>query len=164
MTETAQQEMDSTGETGPGAPVAEPRSRRVIALWPLWIASVVLLLLAIAGVGAYLLSREPNVAERILPPSPPEQPSAETVRRAEALRGLNDALEGQISDLHKQIETPQCPPGTELDPAAAGKTTLDTTPDPVLDSGSGPIVRSALLTGAAADQAPPPPSPIPRLS
>lgn len=162
MTEAAPQGMDSTGKIGPGAATPEPRPRRVIALWPLWIASVVLLLLAIAGVGAYLLSREPNVVERILPP-PPEQPSAETVRRAEALRGLNDALEGQISDLHKQIETPQCPPGTELDPAA-GKTTLDTTPDPVLDPGSGRVVRSALLTGAAADQAVPTPSPIPRLS
>ncbi len=164
MTETAPQGMDSTGDIGPGAPVVEPRPWRSIALWPLWIASVVLLLLAIAGVGAYLMSREPQVVERTLPPSAPEQPAPETVRRAEALRGLNDALEGQISDLHKQIETPQCPPGTEFDPAAAGKTTLDNTPNPDLDPGSGPVVRSALLTGAAADQSAPTPSPIPRLS
>jgi len=143
----------------------EPERRRAIALRPLWIAGVVLLSLATAAAGAYLLTREPPVVERALPAPPAEGPSPEAVRRAGALRALNGALENQIGDLKQQIEKPQCPPGTVLDPAAAGgKAALDAitppAPGPVGDGGKaaqdtppGPTDQAAITPPPVLDDA-----------
>jgi hypothetical protein len=87
---------------------------RRIALAPLWLSSVLVLLLGIVAAAAYLMTRQPDVVERIAPPPPAELP-AEVVRRAEALRALNGALAEQIEGLRQQIEQPRCPPGTAID-------------------------------------------------
>ena len=91
---------------------------RGVALAPLWVASVLVLALAIAGLGAYLMMRQPKVVERVLPP--PAQPDnmAEAARRAEALRARNLDLARDVEALRHELEQPaQCPPGTQLDPA-----------------------------------------------
>ena len=97
-------------------PTTEHRLRGV-ALAPLWVASVLVLSLAIAGIGAYLMMRQPEVVERVL--RPPAQPDnkAEAARRAEALRARNLDLAKDVEALRYELEQPvRCPPGTELDP------------------------------------------------
>jgi cytochrome c-type biogenesis protein CcmH/NrfG len=97
-------------------PGRQRRWSRRIALAPLWVASVLVLLLAIVSVGAYLMAREPDVVERVLPPPPAPELPAEAARRAEALRALNSGLADQVEVLRQQLEQPpQCPPGTEID-------------------------------------------------
>ena len=104
----------------PGAnvsPTAEHRLRGV-ALAPLWVASVLVLSLAIAGLGAYLMMRQPEVVERILPPPAQPDDTAEAARRAEALRARNIDLARDVEALRHELKQPaECPPGTELDPA-----------------------------------------------
>ena len=105
----------SPEEKASATPQGRRRSPR-LALAPLWMASVLVLSLAIAGLGAYLAMRQPDVVERVLPPPPQSEDTAETARRAEALRALNDGLREQIEALHRELEhPPQCPPGTELE-------------------------------------------------
>ena len=108
---------DANPPGGNASPTAEHRLRAV-ALAPLWVASVLVLSLAIAGLGAYLMMRQPEVVERILPP--PAQPdyTAEAARRAEALRARNIDLARDVEALRHELKQPaECPPGTELDPA-----------------------------------------------
>ena len=93
---------------------------RRIAFAPLWLASVLVLSLGIAAAAAYLMTRRPNVVETIAPPRPPAELSPEVVRRAEALRALNDTLADQIDALRQQIEQPRCPPGTAVDTTGGG--------------------------------------------
>jgi hypothetical protein len=97
----------------------QPRDERPwfrrIAFAPLWLASVLVLSLGIAAIAAYLMTRQPDVVERIAAPPPPAELSPEVVRRAEALRALNSALANQIDALRQQIEQPKCPPGTAID-------------------------------------------------
>jgi hypothetical protein len=88
---------------------------RRIAFAPLWLASVLVLSLGIAAAAAYLMTRQPDVVERIAAPTAPAELSPEVVRRAEALRALNSALADQIDALRQQIEQPRCPPGTAID-------------------------------------------------
>jgi hypothetical protein len=95
-------------------------------LAPLWLASVLVLSLGITAAAAYLLTRQPDVVERIAPPAAPAEPSPEAVRRAEALRALNGALADQINALRQQVEQPQCPPGTAIDTTGGvGKSSFD---------------------------------------
>jgi hypothetical protein len=108
----------SPGENGPAAPEARRRRSRRVALAPLWVASVLVLSLGIAALAAYLTMREPDVVERVLPAPPPPDVPAETARRFEALRALNNGLREQIEALRRELErSPQCPPGTELESA-----------------------------------------------
>jgi hypothetical protein len=126
----------SPTENGPAAPDPGHRSRR-IALAPLWVASVLVLSLGIAALAAYLMMREPDVVERVLPtPSPPDVP-AETARRFEALRAMNSALTDQLEALRRELERPpQCPPGTALDSAGGDLQHLR-------DAAEGPAGRRA---------------------
>ena len=108
---------DANPPGGNASPTAEHRLRAV-ALAPLWVASVLVLSLAIAGLGEYLMMRQPEVVEHILPP--PAQPdyTAEAPRRAEALRARNIDLARDVEALRHELKQPaECPPGTELDPA-----------------------------------------------
>jgi hypothetical protein len=86
-----------------------------IAFAPLWLASVLVLSLGIAAAAAYLMTRQPDVVERIAAPTAPAELSPELVRRGEALRALNSTLADQIDALRQQIEQPRCPPGTAID-------------------------------------------------
>jgi hypothetical protein len=108
----------SPEENAPAAPEGRRRRSRRIALARLWVASVLVLSLGIAALAAYLMTREPNVVERVLPPPPPPGVPAETARRFETLRALNSGLKDQIEALRRELErSPECPPGTELDSA-----------------------------------------------
>jgi hypothetical protein len=111
------------------APAPEDRRRlsRRIAMAPLWVASVLVLSLGIAALAAYLMTREPDVVERVLPPPPRPDVPAETARRFETLRALNSGSRDQIEALRRELErSPQCPPGTKLESAGG-------TPQPLLD-------------------------------
>ena len=112
--------VDPPVDPGPRpAPLVERRrwSDR-IPLAGLWLGCVITLLLATGTAAAYLLVRQPEVVERAAPPQPPAEPSPEAVRRAEALRELNQALEAQLGTLKNEIEKPQCPPGSAFDTSA----------------------------------------------
>jgi hypothetical protein len=119
------------------APAPEHRRFRHIALAPLWVASVLFLSLGIAALAAYLMTREPDVVERVLPPPPAPDVPAETARRVETLRALNSGLTDQIEALRRELERPpQCPPGTELDSAGGDL-------EPLWDAAEGPAGRPA---------------------
>ena len=108
---------DANPPGGNASPTAEHRLRAV-ALAPLWVASVLVLSLAIAGLGAYLMMRQPELVERILPPPAQPDDTAEAARRAEALRARNIDLARDVEALRHELKQPaECPPGTELDPA-----------------------------------------------
>jgi hypothetical protein len=106
------------------------RAGRRIALAPLWLASVLVLSMCIAALGAYLMMRQPQVVERILPPPPPPDDVAEAQRRAEALRARNLDLANRVEAVRHELGLPpQCPPGTELNPATGSdKPALGTPP------------------------------------
>jgi S1-C subfamily serine protease len=133
-------------------PVAERRrwTDRIPLAW-LWLATVILLLLAAGAASAYLAMRQPEVVERAAPPHRPAEPSAEAVRRADALRALNRALETQLGTLKNQIEKPQCPPGTTFDTSAGLGTAPLALPGP---SGAPPGASST--PGEMAALSPPP--------
>jgi hypothetical protein len=106
----------SPADPQPRTPQREKGRRfRRIAFAPLWLASVLVLSLGIAAAAAYLITRRPDVVETVAPSPPPAELSPEVVRRAEALRALNDALADQIEALRRQIEQPPCPPGTAVE-------------------------------------------------
>jgi hypothetical protein len=106
----------SPADPQPRSPQREKDRRfRLILFAPLWLASVLVLSLAIAAAAAYLITRRPDVVETVAPPPPPAELSPEVVRRAGALRALNGALADQIDALRRQIEQPPCPPGTAIE-------------------------------------------------
>lgn len=116
--------MSNHTASGENAPSSEDRRSwpRGLAMAPLWIASVLVLAMGIAALGAYLTTRQPDVVERVLPPPPPPGPSAETMRRLEALRALNGGVTQQIEALRRDLAgPPQCPPGTAFDPAPGSR-------------------------------------------
>jgi hypothetical protein len=113
-------------QPGPTRPREERLWFRRIAFAPLWLASVLVLSLGIAAAAAYLMTRQPDVVERIAPPPAPAELSPEVVRRAEALRALNGALADEINALRQQTERPRCPPGTAIDTTGGlGKSSFD---------------------------------------
>jgi cytochrome c-type biogenesis protein CcmH/NrfG len=120
---------DATSDQENSSPAIGDRPRRIV-LAPLWLASVLVLSLGIAGLGAYLMMRQPEVVERILPPPPLPNGVAEAQRRAEALRARNLDLANRIEAVRRELDLPpQCPPGTELDPAdGSGKPAPGTPP------------------------------------
>src|SRR5512132_1437303 len=111
----------------PRSPQREKGRRlRRMAFAPLWLASVLVLSLGIAATAAYLIMRRPDVVETVAAPPPPAELSPEVVRRAEALRALDDALADQIDALRRQIEQPRCPPGTAIESSGnLGKSSFD---------------------------------------
>src|SRR5512132_2039381 len=117
----------SPADLQPRSPQREKGRRfRRIAFAPLWLASVLVLSLGIAPAAAYLITRRPDVVETVVPAPPPIELSPEVVRRAEALRALNDALADQIDALRRQIEQPPCPPATAIESSRnLGKSSFD---------------------------------------
>ena len=76
------------------------------------------------------MMRQPEVVERVLPPPALPDDVAEAQRRAEALRARNLDLTDRIEGVRHELDLPpQCPPGTELEPAGgSGKPAPGTPP------------------------------------
>jgi len=157
-------------------PPPPPRGIRAIPLATLWVLAVVLLSAAAAATAGWLYFRTPEVVERTLPAPPAPEASAEAIRRAAALRALNQSLQQQIDALRRQVDAPQCPPGTKLDVSAlpgGGTAASSATAAPAVTSvtppaGSpaqpAPSAQASLAPGAHATAKPPSGPPQPALA
>ncbi|MBK8175034.1 MAG: trypsin-like peptidase domain-containing protein [Rhodospirillales bacterium] len=152
------------GEAGRGAPPR--RWSRHIPFTPVWLASVGVLLLASAALTTFLLTRQPETIERLIPAPPTSSPSVspEDLSRTAVLRKQNEALEAQLRQLQETIAAPQCPPGTAIDARAGGVGSADPQASGMAPANNGPDATTADQSKTAALLLPPaglPPAGLP---